>query len=212
MPTEIQQPVVPASPFNQTICAVTGCEKRINQKCARHACAGHCRIQGLKFNSDKAPCSLVAHLPKNSETQALPTAFPSQSSASTSGTGHAFIPTTQPDPLTPLLDTADYSRQRIPSYGPPPPIPPRPTQPIASRPRLEPPASMNPLPNPRYSSQIRPIFTEELAQKQELLRTRHIQDAARLDAANRAKHEVTVCAWLSVSVLQICFCRIVNIL
>jgi hypothetical protein len=59
---------------DQATCAVTGCEKRINQKCARHACAGHCRIQGLKLNGDKALCSLVAHAPKNSETQALPRA------------------------------------------------------------------------------------------------------------------------------------------
>ena len=147
--------MVPAGSSDPTTCAVTGCEKRINQKCARHACAGHCRIQGLKLNGDKALCSLVAHAPKNSEAQALPIALPSQSSASTWGTGHPFIPTTRPDPSTSLIDTADYTTKAFSSYGPPPPTPPRPTQPIASRPRLEPPASMDPLPNPRYSSQIR---------------------------------------------------------
>jgi len=194
-PTGISRPAVPAGSSNQTTCAVTSCDKRINQKCAHRACAGHCRMIRTQGG-----CPLAAHAPKHSEpTQAFPTTLPSQSSASTWGIGHVFIPTAQPDPSTPIDDT-DYVINAFAGYGPPPPIPPRPNQPIAPGPRLEPPAAMNPLPNPRYASQIRPIFTEELTQKQELLRTWQIQNAERLEAANRAKHEVTVCAWLSVSV------------
>lgn len=186
-PTESQQPAFPASTFPPTTCVVPGCDKRINQRCARHACAAHCRIQG--------GCPLAAHAPKNNEpAQALPAT--SQSSASSWGVGHVPIPPTQQDPSTRIGD-ANHAQMLSAGYGPPPPIPPRPIQPIASGSRPEPPASMNPLPNPRYASQIRPIFTEELAQKQELLRARQIQDAERLEAANRAKHEVTICAWLS---------------
>ena len=244
-PTEIQHPVAPESGFEQTTCVVTGCDKRINQKCARHACAGHCRIQG--------GCPLAAHAPKISDPSQAPPSFPSQSSLLSRGIGHVFVPATQQGPSTPLGDAQnpmnvpedsepsqappstfpsqsrvlsqgishvfvpttqqgpstpisennyDQNAVNLPAgYGPTPPILPHQIQPITSGPHLEPPTSMNPLPNPRYSSQIRPIFTEELAQKQELLRTRQIQDAERPEAANRAKHEVTVCAWLSVSQL-----------
>ena len=188
--------MVPAGSADQTICAVTGCDEKINQKRARRACAGHYRMIRTQGG-----CPLAAHAPKHSEpAQAFPTALPSQSSASTWGIGHVFIPTAQPDPSTPLIDDTDYTTNAFAGYGPPPPIPPRPHQPITPGPRLEPPTSMNPLPNPRYASQIGPIFTEELAQKQKLLRTRQIRDAERLEAANRAKREVTACAWLSVSV------------
>jgi hypothetical protein len=210
IPTEIQQPVTfaSASSFDETACAVTGCDKRINQKCVRHACAGHCRIQG--------GCSLIAHAHKNSEpsqaSQALrvpaQAVFPSQSAESSASTwGHVFAPTAEKDSSTPIGKShGDYAplansmNLNVPT-GYVPPLPIQPTCAITSRPHLEPPPSMNPLPNPRYSSQIWPVFTEELAQKQELLRTRQIQDAERLDAANRAKHEVTVCAWFSVSPL-----------
>jgi hypothetical protein len=51
-------------------------------------------------------CPLTAHAPKHSEpTQAFPAALPSQSSASTWGIGHVFIPTAQPDPSTPIDGT-----------------------------------------------------------------------------------------------------------
>jgi len=134
------------------ICAVTDCDKRINQKCACRACAGHYRMIHTQGG-----CLLAAHAPKHSEpAQAFSTALPSQSSASIWGIGHVFIPTAQPDPSMPIDDT-DYTTNAFAGYGPPPPIPPCPNQPIAPSPRLEPPTSMNPLPNPRYASQIRPI-------------------------------------------------------
>jgi len=204
MPAQIQQPAVPLSDIDHTTCTVTSCDKKINRKCARHACAAHCRLQG--------GCSLVAHAPKNSElSQTLSATFYSQPNLSTGGIDNTFVSTAQQDSSAPMGDDA-LSQNRPPpptaaamytsaGYRPPPPIPPHPVQLIASGPHLEPPTSMNPLPNPRYSSQIRPIFTEELARKQELLRMRQIQETERLDAVKRAKHTVTVYAWLSVGLL-----------
>ncbi|KAF8802688.1 hypothetical protein BYT27DRAFT_7260788 [Phlegmacium glaucopus] len=67
--------------------------------------------------------------------------------------------------LAPHPATANTSSSR----GPPPPIPPCLNQSITAHPSQEPPTSMNPLPNPQHASQIRPIFIEENAQKEEAL-------------------------------------------
>lgn len=149
-----------AAAGGQTTCTVHGCDKKINQRCLRQACASHCRIQG--------GCALTAHAPK------------------------ADAPN-----LAPQTPTANPSY----NHGPPPspPIPPHPNQSFTPHPCQEPPTSMNPLPNPRHASQIWPIFIEENARKEEVLRLRQVQDAERLDANNWVKHEVTVCAWLLVS-------------
>ena len=62
----------------------------------------------------------------------------------------------------------------------------------------EPPSSMNSLPNPRFASQMRPIFTEQMPVEQNLQEKRRLAEAARLEAIKKVKHPVTVCPWLKV--------------
>lgn len=69
--------------------------------------------------------------------------------------------------------------------------------PSPARMLAEPPSSMNPLPNPRFASQMRPIFTDQSKREQELRENARIVEEQRLAAIKKVKHTVTVCAWLS---------------
>lgn len=57
---------------------------------------------------------------------------------------------------------------------------------------------MNPLPDPRFASQMRPIFTTQASREQEIREDVRAMDEQRLNGIKRVKHTVTVCAWLSV--------------
>jgi hypothetical protein len=70
--------------------------------------------------------------------------------------------------------------------------------PLPARNLAEPPSSMNPLPNPRFASQMRPIFTDQSKREQELRENARVVEEQRLAAIKKVKHTVTVCAWLSV--------------
>jgi hypothetical protein len=62
----------------------------------------------------------------------------------------------------------------------------------------EPPSSMNPLPNPRFASQMRPIFTDQSIREQEMRENARVIEEQRLAAIKMVKHTITVCAWLVV--------------
>ena len=187
----------PLSNLAQKMCVVSACDKKINQKCACRACAGHCRLQG--------GCSIVAHGPESIKvSQTLPATLPPQQNISTWGISNGLLSAPWQDPRTPtsqpLSQPPTPAMQASVGNEPPPLIPPLPIQSIPSSPRREP-MSLNPLPNACHASQIQAIFTPELAQKQELLRMQQIQQAEWIEAVNWAAHAVTVRTWLSVGLL-----------
>ena len=57
---------------------------------------------------------------------------------------------------------------------------------------------MNPLPNPRFASQMQTIPTDQSKREQELRENARVVEEQRLAAIKKVKHTVTVCAWLSV--------------
>jgi hypothetical protein len=61
---------------------------------------------------------------------------------------------------------------------------------------LAPPSSVDPRPNPRYISQMPPVFTEQYAQEQDLAEKRRKAEAERLDAIAKAKHRVVAYSWI----------------
>lgn len=196
-------------------CAASGCTKlRINIKCTRRACATHCRAMG--------GCSVNLHQPAGtmsmpSRSQSFETAYMLSRSqpplASCSPSTPAITLLHNSPPLPPLSfsptqipgPSSNEARQPPSSvqFSQAPPLPAAssrmPAQIIA-----EPPSSMNPLPDPRFASQMRPIFTTQALREQEMREDARTMDEQRLNGAKKVKHTVTLCAWLSVC-LQVYF-------
>jgi len=194
-------------------CAVFGCAKRrVNIKCIRGACATHCRALG--------GCSVNLHQPEDATSMpsssqsfepayALPRSQPPLTIFPMATPTFSPLHTTTSLPPVPVfIPTAGSSidQQQPPVYLPSPPVVhpiETPSIPLISFPSparilAEPPSSMNPLPNPRFASQMRPIFTDQSKREQELRENARVVEEQRLAAIKKVKHTVTVCAWLSV--------------
>jgi len=157
------------------LCAIGGCKNgRINKKCIRQVCAAHCRVMG--------GCTINQH--------------------TTSGNTRLALSDQQgPPPLASVLLLPDSTQPRLPSPAPLNLV--SHINEVATT-SAEPPSSMNPLPNPRFASQMRPIFTEQMAVEQSLQEKRRLGEAARLVAIKKVKHTVIICAWLKVRSLSSC--------
>lgn len=198
-------------------CAVFGCAKRrVNIKCFRGACATHCRALG--------GCSVNLHQPEDapsmpSSSQSFEPAYALSRSQPPLTIFPMATPTFPPlhtttslPPVPVFIPTAGSSidQQQPPVYLTPVVHPiETPSIPLISFPSparilAEPPSSMNPLPNPRFASQMRPIFTDQSKREQELRENARVVEEQRLAAIKKVKHTVTVCAWLSVGFLNRC--------
>lgn len=116
------------------LCSVIGCKKgHVNKKCMRQVCAMHCRMMG--------GCSINQHTigntPKSDEHYGLPTP-----ASETAVPSHLMQPQPEIPPPTTLPSSLNEAGTTL---------------------TAEPPSSMNPLPNRRFASQMRPIFTEQMA-------------------------------------------------
>lgn len=203
-------------------CAVSGCAKRrVNIKCIRGACATHCRALGgcsVNLHQSEGAMSMPSSsqsfepayvLPQSQPPLAtfpmtMPTFSPLHMTASLPPVPvPVFIPTAGPQASIdqPVFTPNEQPSVHLPSPVHPveaPPIPPI-SYPSPARILTEPPSSMNPLPNPRFASQMRPIFTDQSKREQELQENTRVVEEQRLAAIKKVKHTVTVCAWLSVS-------------
>lgn len=172
-------------PVEQGRCAVSGCTKRrVNVKCPRYACATHCRALG--------GCPVNLH---QSEGAAL---IPS--SSSTSSQAAYQLPHSQLPPTTFSTTTPTFMPLCIPPL-PPASISAIPAVTVPSHLPMQTvaePRSLNPLPDPRFAPQMRPIFTSQSSREQEMRENVRAIDEQRLDGVKKVKHTVTVCAWLSV--------------
>ncbi|KAF8813692.1 hypothetical protein BYT27DRAFT_7180444 [Phlegmacium glaucopus] len=195
-------------------CAVLGCAKRrVNIKCVRSACATHCRALGgcpVNLHQHDGTISMPSSSQSFETTSALPWShpplttfpvptptFPPLRIAASLPLVPVFIPTasssidqpiSMPDeqlslyPASPSLMLPREAPTVVSSF---------PTQIVA-----EPPSSMNPLPNPRFASQMRPIFTDQSKREQEMRENARVIEEQRLAAIKKVKHTITVCAWL----------------
>ncbi|EDR00179.1 uncharacterized protein LACBIDRAFT_334423 [Laccaria bicolor S238N-H82] len=103
------------------------------------------------------------------------------------------FPTAGPSVDPPALTPDEQAHVHLPS---PPAVHPV-EAPSIPRILAKPPSSMNPLPNPRFASQMRPIFTDQSKREQELRENTRVVEEQRLAAIKKVKHTVTVCTWLS---------------
>lgn len=156
-------------------CPVSTCgQTRLADDCPRRLCRKHC--------IEKGGCGLKKHMVSTATTAlALPphtlslpfTSFiPTPSFLPTS----SFSPTSSLPPLTQQTEARAYS---------PPSQPDRSTSPEVVDARGD----------PRFASHLHPIFTNIVAEQQELSRQQRDLEAERREKAQKAKHRIAVYVW-----------------
>lgn len=211
-PTVFHPPVEPGR------CVVSGCTKRrVNVKCPRHACATHCRsLGGCPVNQHQAegttsmpsssqvfqsayqlnsqPPLITLPMINSTSTFLPPRSLPPASLTATQSNGGSSVEAQQfLAPIT-ASQSAVHSGEPLQKTAVPSLLP----IPIVAELR-----SLNPLPDPRFAPQMRPIFTSQSSLEQEMRENVRAIDEQRLDGVKKVKHTVTVCAWLSVCICSL---------
>jgi hypothetical protein len=162
--------LTPVSLHSPRSCARSNCAStRINARCVNKQCRKHCRKIG--------GCTAKDHYSSGASQAPV---------ASTSNNGSPA-----PSPSPPPLSLSEHDNSTMPALTilPPPSAPP-------STGRTAPLSTVDPCPNPRYISQMPPIFTEQYAQEQDLAEKRCKAEAERLGAIAKAKHCIVAHAWI----------------
>jgi hypothetical protein len=176
VPSSSAVPIL-GSALGRLRCAVQGCIKvRINKNCQHRACASHCRsLGGCEVNGHAADPPAITHA-SHPIPHSVTTTIPAVPAISLSVP--AVVPTVTATQVT------TNSLQNI--QGPPA---------TATQNTQGPPATLDAQPNPRFASQMRPVFTQEMAREEGFREAKRSRDEARLEGLERVKHNVTVYGW-----------------
>lgn len=173
-------------------CREIGCKQtRVRKNCNSRKCMAHCKAGG--------GCLATEH----HVAGGIPCRDPIPSAPSLT------VPTSTPPPVTQMpIASTSMSSTIIPGALPSHPLAPSSStatsQLIAAAPSvpipIAVPATINPLPNPKYSSQMAPIYIQEVERERLISQACMLQDEKQITAVQKLKQGVMVFAWTNVCV------------
>lgn len=182
-PTFAPAAIVPPHDDGVTLCNVVTCDRtRIHSKCSRKCCRKHCRALGGCEASSHDPDDILDDTlelrnPPPPLVEELPPPLPPPPPSAVPGS---------PPPPAVMLKGKGKSRAIPPPIAGP------------SKPRR----IAGDAEDPRYAIHLKPIFTEAYAEEEANdLRQRRLEKEQR-EAAERAKHQVTLYVWTAVSAIS----------